>query len=168
MESPQVGAAPERPGALYEYGVIGTEGATIAPKSLDERLAYLIATANRQIESEIEARLRPGGVPIEQFRILEVLNENEPCPMGEIARRSFIDPATLTKIVDRMVRDNLVYRAPDPGDRRRVLVMTAAEGKALFKRLNGVSSAQEQRLEKILPQDKVDELEELLKEIIAN
>ena len=38
----------------------------------------------------------------------------------------------------------------DRWDRRRVLIMTAPGGKALFKRLKGVSSAQEQRLVELL------------------
>ncbi|OWU70581.1 MarR family winged helix-turn-helix transcriptional regulator [Marinibacterium profundimaris] len=138
----------------------------MAPKTLDDQLSYLIASANRRIETELEERLRPGGVPIEQFRILEVLSENEPCAMGEIARRSLIDPATLTKIIDRMVRDNLVYRAPDPDDRRKVLILTAAEGKALYKRLSGVSSAQEKRLAEVLAGEKAAELKTLLRELL--
>ena len=138
----------------------------MAPKTLNDQLSYLIASANRQIEHELEERLRPGGVPIEQFRILEVLSENEPCAMGDIARRSLIDPATLTKIIDRMVRDNLVYRAPDPDDRRKVLILTATEGKALYKRLSGVSSAQEKRLSEILEGEKARELKTLLRELL--
>ena len=113
---------------------------------MKDQLAYMIASVNRQLESELEERLRPGGVPIEQFRILEVLDASEPCAMGEIAARSLIEPPTLTKIIDKMVADGLVYRLPDPNDRRRVLIVLAPAGKALFKRLRGVSSAQEQRL----------------------
>ncbi len=138
----------------------------MAPKTLDDQLSYLIASANRQIEYELEERLRPGGVPIEQFRILEMLAENEPCAMGEIARRWLIDPATLTKIIDRMVRDNLVYRAPDPDDRRKVLVVTANEGKTLYKRLRGVSSAQENHLSERLAGEKAGELKTLLRELL--
>lgn len=135
---------------------------------MQNQMAYMIASINRQLESELEERLRPGGVPIEQFRILEVLDAKEPCAMGEIASQSLIEPPTLTKIIDKMVADNLVYRAPDPNDRRRVLIMTATAGKALYKRLSGVSSAQEQRLVDLLQSDKAAELKTLLRELISN
>jgi DNA-binding MarR family transcriptional regulator len=140
----------------------------VASIKMKDQLAYMIASINRQLESELEERLRPGGVPIEQFRILEVLDANEKLAMGEIATLSLIEPATLTKIVDKMVAEGLVYRAPDPNDRRRVLILTAPTGKALYKRLRGVSTAQEQRIVDQLEADKVAELKSLLRELISN
>lgn len=133
---------------------------------MKDQLAYMIASINRQLEAELEERLRPGGVPIEQYRILEVLDASEPAAMGEIASQSLIEAPTLTKIIDKMVAEGLVYRAPDPNDRRRVLILTAPGGKALFKRLRGVSSAQEQRIVDLLEGDKAAALRGLLKELI--
>lgn len=139
----------------------------VAAPRMKDQLAYMIASVNRQLEAELEERLRPGGVPIEQYRILEVLDASEPCAMGEIASQSLIEPPTLTKIIDKMVADGLVYRAPDPNDRRRVLILTAPGGKALFKRLRGVSTAQEQRLTDLLESDRAAELRNLLRELIS-
>jgi DNA-binding MarR family transcriptional regulator len=133
---------------------------------MKDQLAYVIASVNRQLEAELEERLRPGGVPIEQYRILEVLDASEPAAMGEIATQSLIEGPTLTKIIDKMVAEGLVYRAPDPNDRRRVLILTAPGGKALFKRLRGVSTAQEQRLVDLLASDGAATLRSLLKELI--
>ncbi len=133
---------------------------------MKDQLAYMIASLNRQLEAELEDRLRPGGVPIEQYRILEVLDASEPAAMGEIAQQSLIEAPTLTKIVDKMVAEGLVYRAPDPNDRRRVLILTAPAGKTLFKRLRGVSTAQEQRIVDLLEGDKAAALRSLLKELI--
>lgn len=133
---------------------------------MKDQLAYMIASINRQLEAELEDRLRPGGVPIEQYRILEVLDASEPAAMGEIATQSLIEAPTLTKIVDKMVAEGLVYRAPDPNDRRRVLILTAPGGKALFKRLRGVSGAQEQRIMDLLEGEKAAQLRSLLKELI--
>ena len=138
----------------------------MAQTRIKDQLAYMIASINRQLEDELEERLRPGGVPIEQYRILEVLDASEPVAMGEIAQQSLIEAPTLTKIIDKMVAEGLVYRAPDPNDRRRVLILTAAGGKALFKRLRGVSTAQEQRIVDLLEGDKAAALRSLLKELI--
>ena len=138
----------------------------MAPVRMKDQLAYLIASLNRQLEADLSARLRPGGVPIEQFRILEVLDATEPRAMGEIAAQALIETPTLTKIIDRMAMEGLVYRAPDPNDRRRVLILTAPAGKALFKRLRGVSVAQEQRIVEVLEIEKVTELKNLLRELL--
>jgi len=138
----------------------------MAQVRMKDQLAYLIASLNRRLEAELEERLRPGGVSIEQYRILEVLDASEPVAMGEIARQSLIEAPTLTKIIDRMVAEGLVYRAPDPNDRRRVLILTAPAGTALFKRLRGISTAQEQRIVERLESEKAAALRSLLKELL--
>jgi DNA-binding MarR family transcriptional regulator len=138
----------------------------MAQLRMKDQLAYMIASLNRQLEAELEDRLRPGGVPIEQYRILEVLDASEPAAMGEIAHQSLIEAPTLTKIIDKMVAEGLVYRASDPNDRRRVLILTAPAGKTLFKRLRGVSTAQEQRIVDLLEGEKAAALRTLLKELI--
>ncbi len=138
----------------------------MAPVPMKDQLAYLIAILNRQFEADLTERLRPGGVPIEQFRILEVLDASEPRAMGEIAAQALIETPTLTKIIDKMTTEGLVYRAPDTHDRRRVLILTTPAGKALFKRLRGVASAQEKRIVEVLETEKAAELKNLLRELL--
>lgn len=133
---------------------------------MNDQLAYLVASLNRQLEADLSERLRPGGVPIEQFRILEVLDASEPRAMGEIAAQALIETPTLTKIVDKMAGEGLVYRTADPNDRRRVLILTTPAGKALFKRLRGVSTAQERRIAEMLEGEKAAALKSLLRELI--
>ena len=138
----------------------------MAPVRMKDQLAYLVASLHRQLEADLTDRLRPGGVPIEQFRILEVLDAAEPRAMGEIAAQALIETPTLTKIIDKMTTEGLVYRAPDPNDRRRVLILTTPAGKALYKRLRGVSTAQERRIVELLESDKAAELKSLLREVL--
>jgi DNA-binding MarR family transcriptional regulator len=139
---------------------------TMPDTRLTEQLAYVIAKANKRLEDELEERLRPSGVPIEQLRILEVLQNSYGSSMGDLAQRALIEPTTLTKIVDRMVSDALVYRTPDPDDRRRVLIRMAPGGKTLFKRLDRITTSQQDRLQKQIPPAKMDELRQLLTEIM--
>lgn len=133
---------------------------------LSDQLAYIVASVNRQLEEELHERLRPEGVPIEHLRVLEVLDRGGAVPMGELAAKALVEPPTLTKIIDRMVSDALVFRSPDPHDRRRVLILLAPAGKVLCKRLRRISREQEERLVRQLPHDKADELRLLLRELI--
>jgi DNA-binding MarR family transcriptional regulator len=55
--------------------------------------------------------------------------------MTEAAEFAMLPAPTLTKVVDRMVSLNLVYRRPDLRDRRRVLIYSAARGRRLHQRL---------------------------------
>ena len=133
---------------------------------LSDQLAYIVASVNRQLEEELQERLRPEGVPIEHLRVLEALDREGTVPMGELATRALVEPPTLTKIIDRMVSDSLVFRSPDAGDRRRVLIQLAPAGKVLCKRLRRVSREQEERLTRQLPRDKAIELRHLLRDLI--
>ncbi len=133
---------------------------------LSDQLAYIVASVNRQLEEELEERLRPEGVPVEHLRVLEVLDRGGAVPMGELAAQALVEPPTLTKIIDRMVSDSLVFRSPDPNDRRHVLILLAPAGKALCKRVRRVSREQEERLVRQLPRDKANELRNLLRELI--
>ena len=123
-----------------------------APR-IDDQLAWLIARLNRRLEDELAERLRLGGIPVEQFRILEALSQRGAQTMGELAAAALVEKPTLTKIVDRMVAAGLVFRAPDTQDRRRVMIEMAPEGIAVYGRLAGVSEAQERRVAELLDGD---------------
>ena len=138
----------------------------MASSRMKNQLSYLVASLHKQLEADLAERLRPDGTPIEHFRVLETLDAKEPRAMGEIAAAALIETPTLTKIIDRMTTEGLVYRTPDPQDRRRVLVVATLEGKALFKRLRGATQAQERRLADRLESSKAAELKNLLRELL--
>lgn len=130
------------------------------------KLAHLIAGVNRRLEAEIEERLRPEGVPIEQFRILRALAAHDGQAMGELAVAVLVDSPTLTKIVDRMVSNALVYRAPEPKDRRKVLIFLASKGKTLHARLAGLVEASDDGLVGRLGGKEVETLTSLLTQLM--
>jgi DNA-binding MarR family transcriptional regulator len=133
------------------------------PEDMEDQLAYLIASVNRQLEEQLQESLRPEGVPLEQFRILSALASSDGRPMGELASMVLVDAASLTKIVDRMIVEALVYRAVAPEDRRRVLIFLAAKGKALHKRLKGVLGDQQRSLVDRLDLSKAKQLTRILR-----
>ena len=131
--------------------------------TMQDQIAHLIATVNRQLEEELQESLRPEGIPIEQFRILNALAESDGLSMGELASAVLVDASSLTKIVDRMVVEALVYRAVAPNDRRRIRIFLATKGKALHKRLKGILGAQQRNLVERLDLTKAKELTRLLR-----
>lgn len=136
------------------------------PTRMEDQLAYLIASINRQLEEELSENLRPEGVPLEQFRILSALSSSDGRSMRDLAAVVLVDPGSLTKIVDRMVTDALVYRAAAPEDRRKVLIFLASKGKSIHDKLQGLYSTQQQRLLERLSGGKAQELEHLLRGVI--
>ncbi|WBU30866.1 MarR family transcriptional regulator [Rhodopseudomonas palustris] len=133
---------------------------------ITEHLAYLLAQANREINRQLEARLRSEGVPVEQWRILKVLSDGKGHSMGELAEAVLLNHPTLTKMIDRMVSDSLVYRVQDPDDRRKVLMYTSDRGKALTQRLNALALRQEAHIAENYGDQATAELKRLLESLI--
>jgi DNA-binding MarR family transcriptional regulator len=133
---------------------------------LSEHLAYLLAQANREINRQLELRLSTEGVPVEQWRILKVLSDNQGHSMGELADAVLLNHPTLTKMVDRMVSDSLVYRRQDADDRRKVLMFISDRGKALCKRLNLLAAGQEAHILHNYGDKATGELKRLLESLI--
>jgi len=130
---------------------------------LQDHLAYIIASVNKQLEDELQERLRTEGMPLEHLRVLEVLAGGDGLAMGELAAQALIEPTTLTKVIDRMVADGLVLRLIDAQDRRRVLITLAPAGKVAVRRLSRISTSQEARIKKRVPKAKLGELRSLLR-----
>jgi DNA-binding MarR family transcriptional regulator len=60
--------------------------------------------------------------------LLEHLDLVTPLPIGDLAARARVSPATISLQVDRLVRSRLVQRSRDPRDGRRVLLRLTDEG----------------------------------------
>jgi DNA-binding MarR family transcriptional regulator len=139
--------------------------AVVAASNMEDQLAYLIATVNRQLEEELQETLRPEGVPIEQFRIMNALVSSNGRSMRDLASIVLVDPSSLTKIVDRMVTESLVYRAVAPDDRRRILIFLTARGKALNNKLKGVLGKQQRNLVGRLDLSNAKQLDRILRQL---
>jgi DNA-binding MarR family transcriptional regulator len=107
------------------------------PATAMQRLAHLLSQAEYGVTRGLARVLEEGDCSVEQWRALELLADGVGHSMSEVAEFALLPAPTLTRLVDRMVADNLAYRTADPQDRRRVLVHITRRGRALQKRLAG-------------------------------
>jgi DNA-binding MarR family transcriptional regulator len=117
-------------------------------------------------QSQLEARLRQEGVPVEQWRILKVLSDGKGHSMGELAETVLLNHPTLTKMIDRMVSDSLVYRLHDLDDRRKVAMYCSDRSKELAKRLNLLAQSQETHIAENYGDRATEDLKRLLETLI--
>jgi DNA-binding MarR family transcriptional regulator len=110
------------------------EGMAPDPSSA-QQLAQLLSQAERGVTRQLGRVLEEEGSTVEEWRTLVLLADGTSHPMSEVAEFALLPAPTLTRLVDRMVADNLAYRKPDPRDRRRVLVHITPRGRALHRRL---------------------------------
>lgn len=133
--------------------------------ALNEQIGYLIARTNRLLELDLEGRLKPNGLSVDHFRVLRCLDRTGPIPMRELASNVLVEPANLTKIIDRMTSQGLVIRIPDDQDRRRVLVTLAPAGKEKNDQLTGIEKEHESYVREVLGLDDVEPFRSLLSDI---
>ncbi|MGY3608221.1 MULTISPECIES: MarR family winged helix-turn-helix transcriptional regulator [unclassified Bradyrhizobium] len=133
---------------------------------ITEYLVYRLAQANRAINQQLELHLAKEGVPVEQWRILKVLSDGNGRSMSDLAEKVLLNHPTLTKIIDRMVSDTLVYRASDPQDRRKVLMFCSDRGRILSHQLDLLAMSQEAHIVQRCGTSSVSELKRLLKKLI--
>lgn len=72
------------------------------------------------------------GVSAMDQRALGVIGARGPLSAGALAKEIGLTPGAVTGMVDRLARAGLVTRAPDPADRRRVVIRVADTGRAVF------------------------------------
>jgi DNA-binding MarR family transcriptional regulator len=74
------------------------------------------------------------GISAPRLSALSVLVFAGPKRIGELARIEQVEPPTMTKLVDGLVRDGLALREDDPGDARAVVVRATATGARTLRR----------------------------------
>lgn len=143
----------------------GSKGNGTSPlDQLEEALFELGWLGQKQFAVE----LAPFKLTIPQFfTLLFVSTSEHGCTMSELAHQTRHSLATMTGIVDRLVKLDLVKRGGNPNDRRIVLVELTEAGRA---RLEEVHTARRRQLEQAfnrLSASDQHELVRLLKEFAA-
>lgn len=102
--------------------------APVAPTAPDlEQVAQLrvaVARLSRRLRQHADA-----GLSLSLQSALVSIEQHGPLPLGELARHERIAPATVTKIVRRLVTEGLVRRLADPDDGRVVRVAITPAGR---------------------------------------
>ena len=85
----------------------------------------------RSLAHQLAEELRPAGVGIGQWAVLMFLWARDGMSQAELSRVVAIEPPTMVRTIDRMVRDGLVTRVPDPDDGRVTRIRLTERGRSL-------------------------------------
>jgi len=109
--------------------------ATTSTRFIDDYLLYLLARASHVVSAEFYGVLRRAGVTVPVWRVLATLSGSPGETVSGLADACLLQQPTMTKLLDRMVRDGLVKRLPDARDRRVVRIQMTPRGEALVNDL---------------------------------
>ena len=99
-------------------------------------LMYLLTRAERLMSRRLAVILDEERCSMDAWRVVRVLADGRGHFMTELSELSFRPPGSLTRLIDHMVEENLVYRRGDDVDRRRILVHLSARGRRLHDRVD--------------------------------
>lgn len=109
--------------------------------------ASVSAHARRHIETL--------GLGVSDFAVLEAVHHKGALPVNVLGRKVLLTSGSITPAVDRLERQGLVRRVPDPVDRRvRVVHLTRAGRRLVQKSLPGHRGAMEEAAAGLTPEER--------------
>jgi DNA-binding MarR family transcriptional regulator len=101
--------------------------------SMDKAIGSASVRLSKKLTRIINYYLKPYLITTEQWSVLRTLNEFDEVSQKELSIRSDKDQATLTKILDLLVKQENVERLANPLDRRSFLVKITPKGTKLVE-----------------------------------
>lgn len=131
---------------------------------------YTMDKAIRTYRVFAQKRLRENGykITIDQWLIIKSIMENPGISQQEIGEKVFKDNASVTRIIELLVKSEYLEREVNPDDRRKSNLSVTDEGKSIVKKVHGlVLENRKTALAGILPEE-LEILNKTLKKIISN
>ncbi|WP_201769271.1 MarR family winged helix-turn-helix transcriptional regulator [Fervidicella metallireducens] len=91
------------------------------------------------------------------YSLIEILKADR-LTMNELSDKMNLDSSTMTRIIDKLVRDGLIKRDKDEEDRRKVLVMLTDRGKEVANMLNDSVNEYYKKIISNIPTGRIDEV----------
>ena len=128
---------------------------------IDNHLASRLARTSRKVNNRLTIGLRAIGLSLDAWLVLNMLVTEGGKSMGEIAEALVLNLPTATKLIDRMVNDNLVYRKPHHEDRRIIEIFPSDAGVIRHEVAKKLVAKEQRSLKKLIP-----DLDRLMEELI--
>ena len=135
-----------------------------------DSLGFIIYRTALALKSALQRFFKENGFEItaEQWAIIRHLWDEDGLSQREIAEKTSKDKPNITRMVDALEQKRLVFRQPDPRDRRKYCLYLTKEGKQLQERLLPLAQNLRERVTKNLTPPEIDLLKDTLNKIYQN
>lgn len=103
-----------------------------------------------------------------QGRILYVLWQNDNIPIVELSRKTGLAKTTLTSMLDRMEKAELISRVFDPMDRRQIRIVLTENARKLNDKYNEVSDEMNEIYYAGFTEEEIVQFEKMLQRVLNN
>ena len=121
------------------------------------KMVHLVIAAGNYVHNSISAHIKPFGLSLEQYNVMEILSSHYPRPITFTAIQEQMNykSSNVTRLVDKLVDMEFVTREINPEHRRKMNIAITGKG------MNAL-----QKIESVLPKVYA-EFEHLSKEEVA-
>lgn len=137
---------------------------------LNDIIFYNIEKAIKTYRMFAMKRIRNNNYKIttDQWLIIKSILENPDITQQEIAKNVFKDNASVTRIIELMVKSNYVTREENLSDRRKSNLKVTKDGEAIIENVNDLVIENRKIALKGITQEELNITTSTLKKIIAN
>ena len=137
-----------------------------------QRLGGFLITKLKQLQSRALAQcISEQGIDAfsgEQGKILFVLWQKDKITQKELACETGLAKNTITVMLEKMEKNNLIKRITDENDKRKSLVILTDYANSFKKSFDDISDEMLQKFYKNFSEEEIDNFEEYLHRIIRN
>ncbi|GAB4141965.1 MAG: hypothetical protein Fur0041_17130 [Bacteroidia bacterium] len=131
---------------------------------------YTIENAIKTYRKFAQKRIDEQGldITIDQWLILNCLHLNKDIPQNQLAEITFKNVASVTRMIDLLVKKEYLIRSMHADDRRRFVLEITEKGKEIVEKVNLIVKKNRSIALKGLNNDDVNQMQSSLRQIIEN
>ena len=100
--------------------------------------------------------------------VLISLGEKDGQKLNDLGKMAGLEPSSMTGLIDRMERDELLNRSAAPGDRRAQLIFLTEKGKNIYKPAMKTVIKSLSNAFKNISENEIDQYKNTLRKILGN
>ncbi len=137
---------------------------------IQDSLGLMIYRTALALKSALQRCFKKHGFEItaEQWAIIRHLWEEEGLSQREIGEKAAKDKPNITRMLDALEKKRLIFRQPDPRDRRKFCIYLTKEGKQLHDHLSPLAQSLRERITQNLAQPEINQIKDVLNRINRN
>ncbi|CAN5903025.1 MarR family transcriptional regulator [soil metagenome] len=134
----------------------------------DQQIGYLLKRAQNELRNALERGMAGTDLTMSRYAALASLDEAESLSNAELARRCFVSPQTMIRVLRDLERDGYVTRDANPDSGREVLTALTDRGRTLLQDGHAISTDVHLRLLDGIDVDQDATLRTLLRRLADN
>lgn len=139
-------------------------------ENLNDTMLYTLDKCFRTYNQFAQRNVRQAGydITIDQWLILKSLAENPSMTQNDISKIVFKDNASITRIIQLLVKAGYLVREAHPSDRRRVTLILTDSGYQVTKEVNEIAIQNRAKALKGVDAKAIEQMKKLMQQIMTN